>query len=185
MQHELRRRELQGWMAAALLVPVGPTQAQDALHHFDHPQFGKVTLLLPPGWNEQVHRDAGAVRLRLLPPVAGLFDLEIVVAEIERLQQDTLSRRDLEGHLQASLAEVLPQSVEGRISAQRFGLRRDQSLYARLTDKAPPPGDFRIISKGVRLLGRRAVLFTLYSSDADGSLLRRTLDLVSSFTFER
>jgi hypothetical protein len=121
----------------------------------------------------------------VLPPVAGWFDLEIVVAEIARLQQDTLTRRDLEGHLQAGLAEVLPQSVEGRISVQRFGLRRDESLYARLTDKAPPPGDFHIISKGVRLLGRRALLFTLFSNDADGKVLRRVLDLVSSFTFER
>jgi hypothetical protein len=156
------------------------------LRNFVHPHLGKVSFLSPVDWVEELRPEAatGTVMLRLVPPRGLLFDLEIAVNDLDHLQQELLSRRDLEGHVRAGLAEVLAQSVEGRISPLRFGLRRDESVYARLTDAAAPPGEFRFVSKGARLQGRKVMLFTLYSNDSDGAVLRRVLDLVSSFTFQ-
>jgi hypothetical protein len=179
----LRRRALLGVAGLAL---VSGARALDVLRNFVHPHVGKVSFLSPVEWVEELRPEAetGTVRLRLLPPAGQLFDLEIAVNDLDHLKNELLTRRDLDGYVRAGLADVLAQSVEGKVSPQRFGLRRDESLYARLTDAAAPPGEFRYVSKGVRLQGRRAMLFTLYSNDADGALLKRVLDLVSSFTFQ-
>lgn len=172
----------------AALLP-HPAHALDVLRRFDHPHLGRVTVLTPDDWVEEVHVDAatGNVELRLLPPTKGLFDLRIVVNELVRLPpgpgMQALGRRELESYLKVSMADAVSQSVEGQVVATRFGLRRDESVYARLTDRAPPAGEFRILTQGVRLLGRRAMLFTLYSDDADGVVLKRALDVMSSFAF--
>jgi len=180
------------WLAGATLGLVlwathpQPAYALEELRSFVHPKLGKVSLLVPVEWTlqERLDPDTLTVFVRFLPPASGLFDFEVAVAETAALRNEALNRRDLEAHVRQVSAAALPQSVEGQVTPQRFGLRRDESLYARLTDKAPAPDEFLLVTKGVRLQGRRAMLFTLYSNDTDGALLKRALDLVSSFTFE-
>jgi hypothetical protein len=164
--------------------------ALDGLQHLPHPHLGTVSLLLPAGWRLASRSEAGSDTLfvTLQPPMAGavssLFDLQLTINETSRFRHAALARRELDAWLQEAMAAALPQSVEGRIAVQRFGLRREPARYARLTDKAPPPGDFNHYTMGARLSGAGAVLFTLYDSDASGALLQRVLDLVGSITFD-
>jgi hypothetical protein len=181
----LRCRRL-ALLGAVLLAAAPWARALDDLRSFDHPNLGKVSFLAPVDWIEELRTEpgTGTVTLRLVTQRGRPFDLEIDVNDLNHLQQELLMRRDIEGHVRAGLAEMVARSSEHEVSPHRFGLRREESLYARLTDAAATPGEYRFLSKGVRLLGRRAMLFTLYSNDSDGALLERVLDLVSSFTFQ-
>jgi hypothetical protein len=181
-----RRTLLQALLGGALLSGAGRSRALDELQHLPHLHLGQVSLLLPEGWRIATRTEAasGTLFITVQPPQAGWFDLELAVNELSRFRNEALASRDMTAWLNAALAGALPQSAEGRITPQPFGLRREEARYARLTDKAPPPGEFRFVTMGARLNGPRATLFTLYANDADGAVLKRVLDFVASFTFE-
>ena len=118
-------------------------------------------MTTPKDWKpvERHHINFGTTFYRLLPPQKGQFDLEILVNDLAHMQMDALVDRDLEVYIESNMAEVAPQSVEGKAKAVRFGSKRD-GAYARLTDKAPKPGEFVLFTQGVRLQGKKVVLFT-------------------------
>lgn len=155
------------------------------LRSFHNENVGKVTLVAPAEWKaiERHHITYGTTFYRLKPPAEGQFDFEILVNDLAHMEMGALVDRDLETYIQSNMAESAPQSVEGKVAAVRFGARRD-GVYARLTDKAPKPGEFAFFTQGVRLQGKRVVLFTLYSNDKDGSILKKALSIVESVRFE-
>jgi hypothetical protein len=99
------------------------------------------------------------------------------------MNMEALTDKDLEIYIQGNMARATPQSIEGKVSAIRFGTKRD-GVYARLTDKAPKSGEFVLFTQGIRLQGNKVVLFTLYSNDMDGAILQRVLQIVESVQFE-
>ena len=158
----------------------------DELRSFKNENVGKVVLTTPKDWKpvERHHINFGTTFYRLLPPKAGQFDLEILVNDLTHMKMEALVDKDLEIYIESNMAGAAPQSVEGKVKAVRFGAKRD-GAYARLTDRAPKPREFALFTQGVRLLGNKVVLFTLYSNDADGSTLRKALAVVESVEFER
>lgn len=183
------QRVLRSLLASSfLLLSIAGAQAgaDDQLRSFKNENVGNVTLVAPKDWGpvERHHIKFGTTFYRLVPPKAGQFELEILVNDLAHMQMEALVDKDLELYIQTNMAAAVPQSVEGRVASVRFGAQRD-GVYARLTDKAPKPGEFSLFTQGVRLQGNRVVLFTLYSNDKDGSVLRRALDIVSSVRFER
>jgi hypothetical protein len=141
-------------------------------------------LLVPRDWVaiERHHINFGTTFYRLVPP-RNMFDLEILVNDLDHMRMAALVDKDLEIYIESNMARAAPQSTEGRVTARRFGARRN-SVYARLTDKAPKPGEFVLFTQGVWLLGKNVVLFTLYSNDHDGAVLKQVLEIVDSVKFE-
>ena len=158
----------------------------DDLRSFKNENVGKVALVAPKEWKaiERHHINFGTTFYRFLPPTKGQFDLEILVNDLEHMRMGALVDKDLEIYIESNMAGAARQSVEGKATAVRFGTKRD-GTYARLTDKAPKPGEFILFTQGVRLQGKNVVLFTLYSNDKDGSILRKALAIVDSVKFEQ
>lgn len=158
----------------------------DEVRSFQNENIGKVTLVAPSDWKpiERHHINFGTTFYRLLPPSKGQFDFEILVNDLAHMHMEALVDKDLEIYIQSNMARAAPQSTEGKVSATRFGAMHD-GVYARLTDKAPKPGEFVLFTQGVRLQGKKVVLFTLYSNDKDGAVLRKALEIVDSVKFEQ
>ena len=142
--------------------------------------------MLPRSWKpvERHHIKFGTTFYRLLPPTTGQFDLEILVNDLAHMKMEALVDKDLEVYIQSNMAGAVPQSIEGKATPVRFGNQRD-GVYARLTDRAPKPGEFVLFTQGVRLQGKKVVLFTLYSNDKDNSVLKKALAIVESVKFEQ
>lgn len=153
---------------------------------FKNENVGEVSLTVPKNWKpiERHHIKFGTTFYRLLPPISGDFDLEILVNDLAHMKMEALIDKDLERYIRSNMAHAIPQSLEGKVNAVRFGRQRD-GVYARLTDKAPKPGEFTLFTQGVRLQGKKVVLFTLYSNDNDGSVLHKALAVVESVQFEQ
>jgi hypothetical protein len=152
---------------------------------FANENVGRVSLDAPRAWKpaERHHIYFGTTFYRLLPPQPGQFDLEILVNDLAHMRMEALVDSDLEIYVESNMASAAGHSIEGKPKALRFGATRD-GVYARLTDKAPKPGEFTLFTQGVRLQGKRVVLFTLYSNDKDGSVLKQALAIVESVRFE-
>ena len=171
----------------AFLASVSASAANDAESRtFVNENVGKVSLSAPKTWKpiERHHVNFGTTFYRLLPPKDGLFDLEILVNDIDHMKMEALVDKDLEIYVESNMSDAARQSVEGKVKAARFGVLAD-GVYARLTDKAPKPGEFVLFTQGIRLQGKKVVLFTLYSNDRDGAVLKQALAIVESVKFEK
>ena len=173
-------------IALLCALPLARGAEGDELRSFRNENVGTVTLVASRDWKpvERHHINFGTTFYRLLPPVEGEFDLEILVNDLAHMKMDALVDKDLEIYIESNMARAAPQSVEGKATAIRFGGQRD-GVYARLTDKAPRPGEFLWFTQGVRLQSKKVVLFTLYSNDKDGSILKKALVIVESVKFEQ
>ena len=175
-------------LVVTVLVPIFAVRAADGLtvRSFVNENVGNVSLVTPSDWEplERHHISFGTTFYRMLPPKQGEFELEILVNDLKHMKMSALVDTDLEIYIENNMAAAAPQSVEGKVKAVRFGVQND-GVYARLTDKAPKPGEFVLFTQGVRLQRDRVVLFTLYSNDRDASILKQTLGIVESVKFEQ
>lgn len=147
--------------------------------------IGTVRLIAPKDWSPiaRHHINFGTTFYRLVPPQKD-FDVEILFNDLAHMNMEALVDKDLELYIESNMRRAAPQSVEGKAKAVRFGAKND-AVYARLTDKAPAPGEPVYFTQGVRLLGKNVVLFTLYSNDKDGSVLKKVLAIVDSVQIEK
>jgi hypothetical protein len=169
-----------------MFVSISHASGDVELRVFKNENVGKVTLLAPKNWTpiERHHIKFGTTFYRLVPPKKEEFDLEILVNDLGHMKMEALVDKDLEIYIESNMAHAAPQSTEGKVTAKRFGLQRN-GVFARLTDKAPKPGEFVFFTQGVRLLGKNVILFTLYSNDRDGAILKKVLEIVDSVKFEQ
>lgn len=170
------------------LIAFAPLYAADSniQRAFKNENIGNVSLQAPENWEpiERHHINYGTTFYRLKPPSEGLFDFEILVNDLDHMGMKALVPKDLERYLQYTMSSFLAQSVEGKTTPIRFGHAKD-GVYATLTDKAPKPGEFALLTQGVRLQGNKVVLFTLYSNKQDSSVLKKALAVVDSIQFEQ
>jgi hypothetical protein len=157
-----------------------PSAISDEKRTIQNQNIGAITISVPKDWalTERTHIQYGTTFYRLTPP-ANDFDLEILFNDLPNMKMGALVDKDLEIYIESNLGELASQSTEGKVKAIRFGKARD-AVYARLTDKAPKPGEYRYITQGVRLLGNNVVLFTFMSNDRQGDQLKHVLKIVDS-----
>jgi hypothetical protein len=168
-----------------IIVPIVHAADDSVSRSVKNENIGMVHLVAPKDWEpiERHHINFGTTFYRLVPP-RRTFDLELLFNDLATMRMNALVDRDLEIYIESNMARAAPQSVEGRPKAVRFGAKKD-GVYARLTDRAPKPGEWLFFTQGVRLLGRDVVLFTLFSNDKDASDLQKALEVVESVRIEK
>lgn len=178
---------MRAWLVPVVFAMVSVANAADGdvPRSVKNENIGTVHLVAPKDWEpvERHHIRFGTTFYRLVPPKND-FDFEILFNDLAHMRMDALVDKDLERYIESNMARHGPQSVEGKPAAVRFGAKKD-GAYARLTDKAPKPGEWLYFTQGVRLLGKDVVLFTLFSNDKDGAVLRKAVEIVDSVRIER
>ena len=177
-------RILSSSAAAILLTLQSVVSAEFESRAITNENIGRVVLSAPKDWRpiERHHIVFGTTFYRLVPPATN-FDLEILINDTKHMKVEALVDEDLELYIESNLSGMVSKSTEGKAQAQRFGVRRD-GVYARLTDRAPKPGEHLFFTQGVRLMGTNVVMFTLLSSDKDTAALKNTLRIVESVTLD-
>ena len=178
---------MRAWLIPGMIVMASVANAADGdvPRTVKNENIGTVHLVAPKDWEpvERHHIRFGTTFYRLVPPKKD-FDFEILFNDLAHMRMDALVDKHLELYIESNMARHGPQSVEGKPTAVRFGASKD-GVYARLTDKAPKPGEWLYFTQGVRLLGKDVVLFTLFSNDKDGAVLRKAVSIVESVRIER
>ncbi|MBH1963681.1 MAG: hypothetical protein I8H77_05070 [Comamonadaceae bacterium] len=179
-------RKLFSCVLLCLFSSIAHGAGSEELRSFTNKNVGKVSLMAPRDWKpvERHSINFGTTFYRFQPSTDGEFDFEILVNDLAHMEIGALVDKDLERYIQSNMASAAPQSLEGKASVFRF-VRQHDGVYARLTDKAPKPGEFKLFTQGVRLQGQGVVLFTLYSNDKDGAILKKALAVVESLKFEQ
>lgn len=174
-----------------LLLALSPTQATAqprpadgaiwSARDFQSATLGRIQIHMPATWAAYERQDgAGTTFVRVVPP-NDRFGLEIQINTRAALKRAALNETALPDHLVASLSDLLPRFLEDAVVPQRFGPGED-GVYARLTDRHPRAGEFLFLTRGLRLHGEALIVFTLYASDHDASVLTDVLGVVAGIT---
>ncbi len=150
--------------------------------------IGTVVFMAPEKWaGFQTYDDLQAASVYEFSPRKGKFRLRIGVkyAGFEtRGEQATLDEQiiaRLDGYLQYAIADYADTPDKYQIRAARFS-PRNHGIYSRITDRNPGKGSYPYFTLGARVLGDKLITFSLNSSDEDLSVLKQTLDVITSFS---
>ena len=127
------------------IVGIGPRRRASLLKH-----FGGLAGLKAAGAHE-IARVEG-INAALAEPGQGLVTL--LAAANREMLHDMASRM---------ASEASAQSVEGTLPVASFESGEVRGAYFSATDKSPPPGEFKYLSRGIAAAGGYAATFTALS----------------------
>ena len=150
--------------------------------------IGTVVFMAPEKWvGSESYDDLEAAAVFELSTRKKRFMLRIsvkyvgfdILSDAEELDKQFIAR--LDGYLQYAIEAYVDRSDRFEIRAARFS-PKNHGIYARIADRNPEKGAYPFITHGARILGNKFITFTLNSRDADMSVLKQSLDLVTSFS---
>ena len=140
----------------------------------------KIRVSVPKEWPAfETNRTSQGLPYYRLGPANTNYSIQLHFNDSSQVGTNALVDSGLERFLQVTLAPVLKMSVEDKVQVHRFGAQK-QGVYARLSDRAPKPGEYRYYTRGVRLMGTNVLVFALVSNDSDFSALSNALAVVES-----
>lgn len=150
--------------------------------------IGTVVFLAPEKWaGVQRYDDLQATSIYEISSRKQKFELTVGVKYVGfdiRGKQATLDEQiiaRLDSYLKYAIAEYVDKPDRYEIRAARFS-PRNHGIYSRITDRSPDKGSYPYFTHGARFLGDKFITFSLNSDDGDLSILKQTLDVVTSFS---
>ncbi len=150
--------------------------------------IGTVVFLAPEKWvGFESYDDLEAAAVYELSSRKKNFMLKIGIKYVgfdilsDPATQDQQFIARLDGYLQYAIAEYTDRADKFEIRAARFS-PKNHGIYARITDRNPEKGSYPYLTQGARILGNKFITFTLNSRDSDLSVLKQSLDLITSFS---
>ena len=174
---------------AALMIVCSPGSAENLTERrMSSADIGTVVFMAPEKWTGlQSYDDLEATSVYEFSSRKEKFNLRIGVKYVgfglhgEQATPDEQIIARLDGYLQYAIAEYVDRPNKYAIRAARFS-PRNHGIYSRITDRSPGKGGYPYISHGARILGDKFITFSLTSNDNDLSVLKKTLDVVTSFS---
>ena len=150
--------------------------------------IGTVVFMAPENWaGFQSYDDLQAMSVYEFSTRDEEFKLRIGVKHVGleiQGEQATLDEQiiaRLDGYLRYAIAEYVERPEKYEVRAARFS-PRSHGIYSRITDRSPDKGSYPYVTHGARVLGDKFITFSLKSNDNDLSVLKKTLDVVTSFS---
>lgn len=176
----LKRMKKFGVLFAQLVLTASLIIAAEVEQRTIRTDTEKFVLSVPKEWPAfETHQSPHAPPYYRLGPASTNYSIQLYFNDPSQTGTNTLLDNRLERFLEVSLAPVLKVSVEDKVPTHRFGRQKD-GAYARLTDRAPKPEEYRYYTRGVRLIGTNVLVFGLVSNDSNFSALSNTLAVVES-----
>ena len=174
----------------AVLLLVSSAGSADTLteRRMSSADIGTVVFMAPEKWaGFQSYDDLQAASVYEFSSRKKKFKLRISVkyagfemrGEHATLDEQIIAR--LDGYLKYAIAEYTDKPDRYEVRAARFS-PRNHGIYSRITDRKPDKGSHLYVTHGARVLGDKFITFSLNSNDNDLSVLKQTLDVVTSFS---
>lgn len=172
-------RHLISFSALALVCSLANAESVTE-RRMSSPDIGTVVFLAPENWNGfESYDDLEAASVYELSSRNEKFNLRLTARHYVPGASDEEIVERLDGYLRYAIEEFLNKPDNHEVRAARFG-PRNHGIYARITHKNPDKGAYPYYTHGARILDGKFITFSLDSNDHDLSVLKSTLNLVSS-----
>ena len=176
-------------LLASLIFVCPPSGAQNLTQRrISSADIGTLVFMAPEKWKGvESYDDLEAASVYELSSRKEKINLRIGVKYVGFDIQDGQAKEDeqimarLDGFLQYAIAEYVDRPEKYEVRAARFS-PRNHGIYSRITDRRPDKGSYLYFTQGARIIGDKFITFSLKSNDSDLSVLKKTLDIVTSFS---
>jgi hypothetical protein len=182
--HGLRRLVARlGFCAGAWLAcAVAPAGAEDVA--IDVPFGDKLKVVVPDGWKHSIVQPVPS-----LPPTLDIEEpkapLMLKITFLPDRDGKLAKEAELNKLMKATTGLYLAGSVEQKLELQPIKTKNGRGVYATFTDaslvdkKELPPGQFRIVTSGILVVGKQAAAFTLLANRLDGKEYEAAMQILT------
>lgn len=168
--------------AFAILLLISSVASPESLteRRMSSADIGTIVFMAPENWKgSESYDDLQAASVYELSSRKEKFELRLSARhyDLDTSNEQIIER--LDGYLRFAIAEFLEKPDEHEVRAARFG-PRNHGIYGRVTHKNPGKGSYSYYTHGARILDNKFITFSLYSNDHDMSVLKSTLNVVTS-----
>jgi hypothetical protein len=169
-------------IAGSALLAGSLACADDArLRRYEMPDLDTLELTLPPGWVDTVDAPPGGMPTIQLAPAEGPpFEVHVTP---ESADPDAPSVKDADALREAvrELAErIKPQAVEESIDIRPMEGASGTGFHFSVTDRAPPPDEYRYMTQGALQTGELILWFTILTNDGQQAAVADALSMLQS-----
>ena len=146
-----------------LLAPAVGGQDRPAALPYAIPGHGRLNLSVPAGWRvtSKALAQPPSLNLRFGPSSGDGFSLQVTAVWLDADKLANTTQASLKATAIRSAEGPLRQAVEKAAVIQDLRGAQSAGFFFSLTDRAPPPGEYKYLTQGTYLTGEVMVVFTL------------------------
>lgn len=162
-------------LTVSAIVNAAPTGYETKM--FENEYLGKVQLVVPVAWKAYARDHITFGTTFVSSENRKEEEIEISFNDAKHLQFKWRSESELRQFITWQMQQYVSRSVEKHIKVKtRSGV--NTVVYSTLTDSAPKPGEFKLITLGVARTGD--AVFLIFQLTNDPKLVNRVVDVVAS-----
>jgi hypothetical protein len=158
--------------AALSGIAAAPLAAEEVTVQVPHAD--KLKIVVPAGWKHSVTQ-----KIPALPPTLEIQEstapVTLKITFLPDRDGKLAKEEELKKLMKATTGLYLAGSVEQKLELVPIASKNGKGFYATFTDwsllgkKEVPPGQFRIVTSGILVIGKQAAAFTLLSNRQEGN----------------
>lgn len=150
-------------LLALLSTGVASGQGPSAALPYAIPGHGSLRLSVPTGWrvSSKALTQPPSLNLRFGPSSGDSFSLQVTAVWLDADKLANTTQASLKATASRSAEGPLRQAVEKTVVIQDLRGAQSAGFYFSLTDRAPPPSEYKYLTQGTYLTGEVMVVFTL------------------------
>jgi len=167
---------------SALLATAFACADESRLRRYELPNLDTLELTLPPAWVDNVDVPPGGAPLtvQLTPADGAPFAVHLTPQAQDPTAARIMDSAALYEAVRTSAERIRPQAVEETIEIERLRGTRGAGYFFSVTDRGPPPGEFRHMTQGALQAGELIVWFTILTNDGQEVEVDRALSMLQS-----
>jgi hypothetical protein len=167
------------FLIVAAAIVCGVASALDtAAHAITLPGHGSLTLAFPDSWEQQIRQPANGAPLtiRLSPRTGPAFTILITTIWESGPTAKATEAQTVQTMVADAAKSAASQAVEQSLPLREIVGADGRGLYFSATDRAPKPGEFKFITKGMLPSGDIVLAFTILTNDGQGAVVESALE---------
>lgn len=164
-----------------------PAAAADrTVRYYVLPDHGELALSVPDAWVDNLHQPPDR-----LPPTITFKEMsgasfEVLVTPIWAAPGHAMpTQEEAKRIVQGGADKAAEQAIEKNIPIRNLVGAAGRGFYFQATDKAPAPGEYKIMTQGAIVLADLIVTFTALTNDGQGEIVAAALAMVASAKHRR
>lgn len=169
--------------AAALLMCAACALAEEsATRSYPLPDHGALQLNVPKSWREEVKQppDGEPPTITFRPARGEAFQIMVTPVYPPRAGMPMPALAAVKADVEKAAAQAAPQAAERRLAIHDIRGPGGAGYYFSATDKAPAPGEYRLMTQAELLAGGVVPVMTALSNDASGAVQSQALEMIKS-----
>ncbi len=145
-----------------LNLSMGPASANPR-GEYTVPGHGKLILHVPESWKDfsKPLQEPPSVLLRFKPPEGDSFYVQVTAVWLDAAKCANATPKSIKAKVQKSSADPLKRAVEKEAKIEELRGEQTMGYYYSLTDRAPPPDEYKYMTQGIATTGEMMVVFTI------------------------